>query len=266
MISRILKHTEDNVRRQQELLIQCRFSARKMKALTQSKKEDPRELKRDNFEIGGNDSKKSKKLDDTELNYDKNIKQETHKRVCVVDIYSKHNMYLTNPKIKINIPLSLQEWLIDDFDAIMQQNKLVKVPSTKSVRSILSDYKKTIKKQEESKDAKSSNELDETINGLIRYFNIMLGSQLLYKFERLQYSELLNLKKDVCDLYGAFHLLRLLEKLDEIIEYAPLAVKPLENLLANVNDLLKYLDKESPKLFKIEDYIIAPPNYIRAAF
>ena len=60
-----------------------------MKALTQSKKEDPRELKRDNFEIGGNDSKKSKKLDDTELNYDKNIKQETHKRVCVVDIYSK---------------------------------------------------------------------------------------------------------------------------------------------------------------------------------
>ena len=33
-------------------------------------------------------------------------------------------MYLTNPKIKINIPLSLQEWLIDDFDAIMQQNKV----------------------------------------------------------------------------------------------------------------------------------------------
>ena len=61
------------------------------------------------------------------------------------------------------MPLCLKEWLIDDFDAIMQQNKvksimsfvytqngvlfqspivqLVKVPCHKTVASILNDYK-----------------------------------------------------------------------------------------------------------------------------
>jgi hypothetical protein len=36
----------------------------------------------------------------------------------------KHNKYLTNPNIRISIPRSLKEWLIDDFDAINQQNKV----------------------------------------------------------------------------------------------------------------------------------------------
>ena len=31
--------------------------------------------------------------------------------------------------------------------------------------------------------------LNETIENIIKYFNTMLGSQLLYKFERLQYKK-----------------------------------------------------------------------------
>jgi hypothetical protein len=37
----------------------------------------------------------------------------------------KHNKYLTSPNIRISIPKSLKEWLIDDFDAINQQNKVL---------------------------------------------------------------------------------------------------------------------------------------------
>ncbi len=51
------------------------------------------------------------------------------------------------------------------------------------------------------------------LTGIKQYFERALGKLLLYRFERLQYVEL-NEKdetkgKNVCDIYGAEHLLRL---------------------------------------------------------
>lgn len=56
--------------------------------------------------------------------------------------------------------------------------------------------------------------LDEVIQGLVMYFNKALGSLLLYQFERQQYSELRRKhpNKDMVDIYGAEHLLRLYGK------------------------------------------------------
>ncbi len=50
--------------------------------------------------------------------------------------------------------------------------------------------------------------------GLRVNFNFILGSQLLYKFERPQYSNVLksHAGKEMVDLYGSMHLLRLLGK------------------------------------------------------
>jgi mortality factor 4-like protein 1 len=62
------------------------------------------------------------------------------------------------------------------------------LPSKKSVSSILKEYLK-IKQNEDGIKNEYSSRLNETINGLIRYFNSMLGSQLLYKFERVQYTD-----------------------------------------------------------------------------
>ncbi len=62
------------------------------------------------------------------------------------------------------------------------------MPSKKSVSSILKEYLK-IKQNEDGIKNEYSSRLNETINGLIRYFNSMLGSQLLYKFERVQYTD-----------------------------------------------------------------------------
>ncbi len=47
--------------------------------------------------------------------------------VFLIEYLNQHNKYLTNPKLKIIIPLTLKEWLIDDLDAIMQQNKVNKI-------------------------------------------------------------------------------------------------------------------------------------------
>lgn len=55
-------------------------------------------------------------------------------------------------------------------------------------------------------------ELDAAAEGIKLYFDKALGSLLLYKFERQQYSEILKSSQNrpMSDIYGAEHLLRLL--------------------------------------------------------
>jgi len=272
---RIMKYTDENLAKQQEIL-----TAKKNKLKNEapiSKKEeindnseanDTKVLKRKRTTDASSTSSSDtsiKTASSSKKSKEKEIKNESNKkRVYTTDIYSKHNKYLTNPKIRVIIPKSLKDWLIDDFDAVTQQNKLVNLPSSKTLKQILDDYKSFKINQDES--IRQNEEFSVNHSGIIRYFNVMLGSQLLYKFERVQYSEILESKQDLENVYGAIHLLRLFEKLDQIISFAPLDPSKLESLMDYVNDLLIYLEKLNSELFSENNYIIPPPHYIRASY
>uniref|UniRef100_K1R0R5 Mortality factor 4-like protein 1 n=1 Tax=Magallana gigas TaxID=29159 RepID=K1R0R5_MAGGI len=94
--------------------------------------------------------------------------------------------FLAKIEVKIKIPEELKPWLVDDWDLVTRQKQVVSLPCKMSVDSILDDYVRT-------KSAKASNvnkdAIVEVTQGIREYFNVMLGTQLLYKFERPQYGE-----------------------------------------------------------------------------
>lgn len=109
--------------------------------------------------------------------------------------------------------------------------------------------------------------VNEVVAGIKEYFNVMLGTQLLYKFERPQYAEILADHPDapMSQVYGAPHLLRLFVRIGAMLAYTPLDEKSLALLLNYLHDFLKYLAKNSSALFSASDYEVAPPEYHRKA-
>ena len=107
--------------------------------------------------------------------------------------------FLPRMDIKISIPQELQHWLVDDWDLITRQKQLVPLPRKKTVHHILQDY---IQSVVENPNGIRLGVAEEMTEGIQEYFNVMLGTQLLYKFERPQYSDILSESpsKPMCDI------------------------------------------------------------------
>ncbi|XP_039491132.1 nuA4 complex subunit EAF3 homolog [Drosophila santomea] len=174
--------------------------------------------------------------------------------------------YASKVEVKIKIPDELKHYLTDDWYAVVREHKLLELPAKVTVQQISEQYlahKKSVKSTSASKEVA----INDVLDGIVEYFNVMLGSQLLYKFERTQYADVMQKHPDtpLSELYGSFHLLRLFVRLGSMLSYSALDQQSMQNLLAHVQDFLKFLVKNSAIFFSMSNFINVDPEYVRNA-
>ncbi|KAJ3244627.1 Esa1p-associated factor [Chytriomyces hyalinus] len=176
----------------------------------------------------------------------------------------KEEEYLKRPEIKIPIPESLKIQLVDDWENVTKNQKLVSLPRTPNVTQILKLFKENTLKNLANY-AHQEDVLDELVNGLKSYFDKALGNILLYRFERQQYVELKKKfsDKDMSDVYGAEHLLRLFVQLPQLIAHTNMDQETILTLKDLFVEFLKYLEANASQLF-LQSYENATPAYINA--
>lgn len=109
--------------------------------------------------------------------------------------------------------------------------------------------------------------VDRITAGLTEYFDVLLGGQLLYKFERHQYADILEQYpgESMSKLYGSFHLLRLFVRLSTLLSYNSLEEATLSTMVGHVHDFLNYLVENSGTLFSMQHFINVNSEYHRKA-
>lgn len=186
------------------------------------------------------------------------------KRTRLANPIESDENFASRVEVKITIPDDLKQWLIDDWDLVTRQKQLVPIPRKKSVKEILDEYIKS--RTENPDDGLKPGVVQEVADGIQEYFNVMLGTQLLYKFERTQYGDVLaeHTNLPMSHLYGAEHLLRLFVKLGNALSFSSLDDKSVQFVVTHIQDFLDYLSKNADSLFTT-DYETATPEYHRRA-
>ncbi|KAG6522799.1 hypothetical protein ZIOFF_019954 [Zingiber officinale] len=99
------------------------------------------------------------------------------------------------------------------------------------------------------KDGMITESVGEMLKGLRCYFDKALPAMLLYKKERLQYHKTIRDDVSPSTVYGAEHLLRLFVKLPELLACVNMEEEALAKLQKKLLDILRFLQKNQSTFF-----------------
>ncbi|XP_015765728.1 PREDICTED: mortality factor 4-like protein 1 [Acropora digitifera] len=246
--NRVLKFNEANLQKQRELREQNLKSKKSRK-------------RTDKIAQGESDKSNLKRVSEAAAEVTVPARK---KRSRITNAVENEENFVSRVDVKIAIPDDLKQWLIDDWDLITRQKQLVPIPRKKNITEILDEYIKS--RAANPDDGLKPGVVQEVADGIQEYFNVMLGTQLLYKFERTQYGDVLvdHPNLPMSHLYGAEHLLRLFVKLGNALSFSSLDEKSVNFVVTHIQDFLEYMSRNADSLFST-DYETATPEYIRRA-
>ncbi|KAL5187351.1 Protein MRG1 [Glycine soja] len=222
---RLMKHTEENVMKQQALDKKQNVDKNvKSGRSSQGKAKSSTDAKMDKEDVKNNVSKGKKRKHDAGV---------------------EKGSGTVEKLVKIQIPATLKKQLVDDWDSVTQQDKLVKLPRSPTVDEILTKYLEYKSK----KDGIAPDSIGEILKGIRCYFDKALPMMLLYKKERKQYNDAIVDNVSPSTIYGAEHLLRLFVKLPELLAYVTIEEETLNRLQQKLLDFLKFLQKNQSTFF-----------------
>lgn len=167
------------------------------------------------------------------------------------------------PRITLHIPMKLKSILVDDWESITKEKKIIKLPCNRTVNSILDDYEAEQLSDPENNSLVFQSQLNEYCQGLKLYFNETLPRLLLYRLERLQYDNYLkeHLKEtmEVSAVYGSVHLLRLISLLPELISTTTMDPQSCQLIIKQTENLLIWMVLHIDKLF--DDKTVGSEEY-----
>ncbi|KAJ7641369.1 MRG-domain-containing protein [Roridomyces roridus] len=179
------------------------------------------------------------------------------------------------PEMRLNVPEQIKTKLVDDWEEVTKHNKLVTLPRSPTVDDILKEFETYLKENKPSH-LKDPEVLASTVvSGLQVYFDRSLSNHLLYRFERPQYAQIrvkyitgqdviVGQEKEMCEVYGAEHLLRMLVTLPTMIAQSSLDPESTDIVRDYVNELLGWMLKEQDRFF-LAEYEQASPQYQNTA-
>lgn len=173
----------------------------------------------------------------------------------------KQGLQKPNPSIYFPFNNTLKYLLTDDWEYITKDRKIVDLPSPMPISTILEEY---ITFREPSLLGEQKDILHEIITGLQLYFDKSLSLVLLYKYENLQYLELLkdhtiNSGHQQSKVYGVEHLLRLLISFPALLSQTTMDGVSISVLMNELERLLNFLTENLPRY--VNKYNYSSPQY-----
>ena len=165
-----------------------------------------------------------------------------------------------HPKIAIKVPIALRAVLVDDWEYVTKDRKLIHIPSKHPIDDILQEFHS--QRSERLESLVEQSQLSEFLAGLRLYFNTSLGKLLLYRLERIQFSEVLEKHKNkpLTSVYGIIHLLRLVTLLPEMMESSNVDDQTAKILVKQCDALLDWIATYYDQFHK-DEYVNTSSQY-----